>query len=183
MLANLRALLGVLIDIILLRRGPEQLPASPALLATLVVANIILTSLAAVFMPVTFVAALLQATVSAAVLLLWFRSALTFAGKRERFTQLMIALVGVNLLFLPLILPLFAALLPYLGKSDPQNPPPVMLMMIVLGIAAWAFFVQIRIVKATFEWPGFFAFLLLVGEVFAALVIMTLIFGTAPAPA
>ena len=34
MLANLRALFGVVVDIVLLRRGPEDLPASTVLLAS-----------------------------------------------------------------------------------------------------------------------------------------------------
>ncbi|MBC8028459.1 MAG: hypothetical protein H7Y89_20900, partial [Steroidobacteraceae bacterium] len=32
----MRALLGVIVDIILLRRGPEHVPASPALLAVII---------------------------------------------------------------------------------------------------------------------------------------------------
>ena len=39
MLANLRALFGVVVDIVLLRRGPEHLPASPALLAVTIAAK------------------------------------------------------------------------------------------------------------------------------------------------
>jgi hypothetical protein len=181
MLANLRALFGVIVDIILLRRGPEQLPASPALLGTLVVASILESSLAAVFMPVTFLFALLQAMVGAAVLLAWFHTALKIVGKRERFIQMMTALIGVNLLFFPVMLPLIGALLPYAGKPDPQNPPPAMLTMIILGIGAWALFVEIRIVKATFEWPAIAAFLLIAGEFFAAVLIATMLFGGAPA--
>jgi len=39
MLANLRALFGLLVDIVLLRRGPESLPASPSLLVIVIVLN------------------------------------------------------------------------------------------------------------------------------------------------
>ncbi len=180
MLANLRALLGVIVDIILLRRGPEQLPASRALLATLVVVSIVETSMLAILVPVSFAASLLQAAVGAAILLLWFHTALLLAGKRERFTQMMTALVGVNVLFIPIMLPLVAALLPYAGKTDPENPPPAALSLITLGLGAWALFIEIRIVRATFEWPAIAAFLLLAGEFFAALLISALLFGAAP---
>jgi uncharacterized membrane protein len=181
MLANLRALFGVIVDIILLRRGPEQLPASPTLLAALVAASIVQSSLAAFFTPVSFLSALLQTIVGAAILLLWFHAALKIAGKRERFTQMMSALFGVDLLFVPVILPLIGALLPYAGKTDPQNPPPAMLSLVFLGVGVWWLFVKIRIVKATFEMPAFAAFLLLAGEFFATILIFTLLFGAAPA--
>ena len=46
MLANLRALFGVFVDIMLLRRGPEHLPASPVLLGIVVAVDVILYSIA-----------------------------------------------------------------------------------------------------------------------------------------
>ena len=179
MLANLRALFGVIVDIILLRRGPEQLPASPALLVVVAVLSAVESSFMALLAPVSLAGVVLQSLVGTAVLLLWFHFALVLAGKRERFTQMMTAIIGVNVLFIPVVLPLYAALLPYIGKADPKVPPPAALSIITLLIGFWALFVEIRIVRAAFECPWIGAFLLVAGEFFAAVIIFALLFGAA----
>ncbi len=183
MLANLRALFGVVIEIILMRRGPEQLPASTVLLAAVVALSIIESSFMAFVAPVSLGAAFLQALIDAAVVLLWFRTALTIAAKRERFTQTMTGIFGVNVLFTPAMLPLVAALMPYVEKADPKNQPPAALVIFTLLIGAWVLVVYVRIVRVAFDCPWFLALLLVVGGFFAGAVISSLLFGVAPSPA
>src|SRR5262245_46831421 len=98
MLANLRALFGSVIDIILLRRGPEALPASQTLLAIVVALNVFVPVVIFGLLALPVTSALLASLVSTAVTLLWFRGALALANKRERFLQTMTAILGVNVL-------------------------------------------------------------------------------------
>jgi hypothetical protein len=52
MLANLRALFGVIADIVLLRRGPENLPASlPLLVFTVALYAVVASFVASAFAP------------------------------------------------------------------------------------------------------------------------------------
>jgi len=177
MLANLRALFGSVVDIILFRRGPENLPASQALLAIVVALSIVgLVAMSAVAsLPAS--RALLGGLIGSGVMLLWFRAALALANKRERFLQAMTAMFGVNTLFLPLMVPLLGALAPYMEKADANTPPPPALLLIFMFVMVWGFVVEMRIVRAAFECPWLVAALLLIGEFFAANVVAMLFFG------
>ena len=79
MLVNLRALLVRLIDIVLLRGGPEQLPASPGLLAMIVAVNVAVSAIIMRSFPQRRKTWQLQLLVGTVVALLWFR-----AGVRAR---------------------------------------------------------------------------------------------------
>jgi uncharacterized membrane protein len=177
MLANLRALFGSVVDIILFRRGPENLPASQALLAVLVAVNIVGSVLMSAVSSLPTSNALLESILGTVLMLLWFRAALAIANKRERFLQTLSAIFGVNILFLPVLVPLLGALLPYLEKGDANTPPPAALFLITLFVGLWAFVVEIRIVRAAFECPWIGAILLVVGELFAATFVATLLLG------
>jgi hypothetical protein len=122
---------------------------------------------------------LLLAIIGSAVMLLWFRTALAFANKRERFLQMMTAMFGTNSFFLPAAVPLSAAIQPYFEKADPTVAPPLALMLMGTVIGIWALAVEIRIVKATFECPWIGAALLVIGEFFAAITLASLLFGGA----
>jgi len=180
MLANLRALFGVVVDIVLWRRGPEQLPASPALLACVVALSIVGSALMCLVTPTSLASALAQGMVGAGVMLLWFRTALTLAGKRERFLQTATAIFGVNVLFVPAMVPLVGAVMPYMQKADPNVPPPAALLIVTFAIGLWAFLVEMRIVRAAFECAWFAAFLLVIGEILAAGFVGMLLFGEPP---
>ncbi len=182
MLANLRALFGVFADIMLLRRGPDHLPASPPLLAVLVVLNFVLYSIAStVVLPADTQAAnpWLVQFASIALLLAWFRVTLMLLRKSERYVQTMIAVFGVNLLAFP-ALPLFAALMPYAAQKPEAEPAPALLSLTVLAVAFWFAAVLVRIVKSAFEWPWFAAIVFMLSTGFGILIMLGLIFGTTP---
>jgi len=179
MLANLRALLGVIIDIILLRRGPESVPASQVLLAFVMALNIGGALLLGRVDADSLGQALAQSVVGCAVLLAWFHAALIIARKRERYLQTMTALFAVNALFLPAVIPMYTALMPYLEKADPANPPPAALLLLALALSIWVLVIQVRIVRAAFECPWLGAFLLMIGEIFFAGMVSMLFFGSA----
>ncbi|HET9863314.1 MAG TPA: hypothetical protein VFP37_07705 [Steroidobacteraceae bacterium] len=181
MLVNLRALFGVVLDIILLRRGPEQLPASPTLLVAAVVLYVAGFSFFVLVLPLTLPAALIQSALGAAVMLLWFRIALAIAGKPERFLQTLTAIFAVNVMFLPILVPLLGAVLPYLEKADPSVPIPAALVIVTMIVGIWGLLVEVHIVRAAFECPWVGGFLLVVGEIFASVFVASLLFGGAHA--
>lgn len=179
MLANLRALFGGLLDIAFFRRGPENLPASQALLALVVAMFIVLLVVMSVLVSLPAADALAVSIVQSVVMLAWFRGALAVANKRERFLQTATALFGVNVLFLPALVPLSNALRPYIEKADPTVAPPAALLLVTLWLMLWGFIVEIRIVKAAFECSWLGAVLLVVGESIAYVVVVALLFGSA----
>ena len=189
MLANLRALFGVVIDIVLLRRGPEHLPTSQALLAFSFALSVIASAFLGASLGLSVPMALLQSLVGSIVMGLWFHVGLGLALKRERVPQTLTALFIVNALFVPPLVPLLSAVLPFLQNPDPAVPPPGGPMFAISAIGFWALVVEVRIVRAAFEflsmgrfaWLG--AVLMVFGEFFAAAVIGSLLFGGADQPA
>jgi hypothetical protein len=189
MLANLRALLGMVADIIRLKGGPENLPASAALLACVV----------AVFAGGTAIAAASVATadqqawpievlVGIVVTLGWFHVALGLAKKRERFIQTMTALFAVRAIFTPALIPMLAGFRPYFaaaadaantGAATPHPAvmpdPPGALAALVLFLMIWLLVIEVRIIRAAFEWPTAGALFLVLTQEFAVAVVYGLL--------
>jgi hypothetical protein len=182
MLANLRALFGVVVDIVLLRRGPEHLPASPVLLAIVIgfyaVASIIVGKLVGPASGSAHLLPLLAFEIIAT--LLWYRVALQLAGKRERFVQAMTAMFAINLILLPLIIPLAA---PLVAQMQAQQDPSTLLKLIAFALLAWWIAANGNVIKSTFEWPWFAAILMLLAQKFSLSIAAELMFGGAAPPA
>jgi hypothetical protein len=183
MLANLRALFGVVVDIVLLRRGPEHLPVSQPLLVVVVVLSTIAAALLVVTAGAPLPAALLVASVGSLVMLGWFRFLLSAVNKRERFLQTMTAIFSINVLFVLLLIPLIQPLLPYFKLPAPTQPPPGLPLLIGAAICFWALFIEVRIVKAAFECPWIVAIMLLLSEMFVGNFVGALLFGGSGKPA
>jgi hypothetical protein len=184
MLVNLRALFGVILDIVLLRRGPENLPASNTLLAAAVAIFVALNVLAfQVFvvaqMPETPRAWPLMIVVASLLQLLWFRAAFRIVGKPERFAQTMIAVFATSTLFIP-ALALFGALIPYSKKGAAEAPP--LLSFLFIAIEVWMLVILSRIVRVAFEWPWLAAIVFVFAANFATAVILSVLFGDSPKP-
>jgi len=186
MLANLRALFGVFVDIMLLRRGPEHVPASPTLLVVLVALDLVLYSIGIeLLLPVSrpdAPAPWLVHAVIFALVLSWYRVAFHLLHRPERYVQTMIALFAVNLMVLP-SLPLFAAMAPYMSQEPGGAPAPASLSMLVSLVIFWVAAIQVRIVKAAFEWPWAASIVFVIGTGFALGTLLGLIFGASPKPA
>jgi hypothetical protein len=185
MLGSLRALLGVIVDIILLRRGPEHVPASPALLAVVIsvyVAGAAITG--ALFSPpeqpwaLELVVAIVVAIV---VTLAFYQVALNVAKKRERFVQTMTAMFAVRAIFTPLLVPMMGTLM---SSIQAKQPPSSMLALLVHAGMIWVFIVDVRIMRSAFELPTPAALLLVVGQQIVLLLIFVLLLGgSLPSPA
>ena len=177
MLVNLRAVLARVVDIVLLRAGPETLPASKGLLAVVVAVNVAVSAAVTAFMPTAPQSWPLQLLVGTIVTVLWFQLAFMLANKPERFLQTATAIFATTTLFLPALIPLVTALLPYLDKPDPAVDPPAALSILCALLAIWLLIVQVRIVRAAFEWPNFVAIIFIFGLNFASALVYGVLFG------
>jgi hypothetical protein len=177
MLANLRALFGVVIDIVLLRRGPEHLPVSQALLVVVAVLSTLANALLVIALGIPAGAALLMCSVASLVMVVWFRFLLGVANKRERFPQMLTALFCISALFLPLLLPLVQPLAPYFQDPKPTEPPPAIPMLVGAAIGFWALLLEVRIVRAAFESPWAVAIMLVLSEIFVSNIVGMILFG------
>jgi hypothetical protein len=182
MLVNLRALLVRLIDIVLLRGGPEQLPASPGLLAIVVALNVAVSALIYSLIPDAPNNWQMQLLVGTVVSLLWFRVAFSLANKPERFLQTSTAIFGITTLFIPALIPMIATMLPYIEKPDPMMNPPAALSLLAAILGIWLLIIQVRIVSAAFEWHWLVALIFIFGLNFASAVVYGVLFVVPPKP-
>jgi hypothetical protein len=183
MLANLRALFGVVVDIVLLRRGPEHLPASTGLLGVVIAINLIVSAVLTQMMPKVPPNWVLQLVVGNLLVLVWFQAGLSLAQKRERFVQTVTAIFIVSTLFLPILVPLFAAMQPYM--ADPENvpPPPGFVVLAAVAFAVWLLVIEARIVRSAFEWPTFLSIVFILAQNFVSAWLLGLLFATPGTPA
>jgi hypothetical protein len=182
MLVNLRVLFARLIDIILLRAGPESLPASASLLAVVIALNVAVSAIITSLIPTAPSRLSVEFLLDTVVALVWFQVAFALVNKRERFVQTMTAFFGVFTLFLPVLLPLAISLLPYTIKPDPANPPPTLSTLVGAALVIWLLVVLVRIVKAAFEWPYVAAILFIFGLRIATALVYAMLFGIPSKP-
>jgi hypothetical protein len=180
MLANLRVLLGMVADIIRLKGGPENLPTSTALLASVVGVFAVVTAIALASVATADQQAWpIEVVVGIVVTLGWFHIALGLAKKRERFVQTMTALFAVRAVFTPVLIPMLSGFRPYFaaaaatGTAAAPPDPPGALAALVLFLMIWLLVIEVRIIRAAFEWPIVGALFLVLGQEFA----VTLVYG------
>ena len=82
---------------------------------------------------------------------------------------------------MPVLIPMIATLLPYIEKPDPMANPPAALEPAGRPCSAiWLLIVQVRIVRAAFEWPYVGAIIFIFGLNFAAALVYAMLFGVPP---
>lgn len=94
----MRTLLALFRDIVLCRRGPDELPVSRGLLATLLATYAVGNFVQAVLSGWTLRGVAPLVIVEIVMLLAWVWALLAFYGKRPRFTQTMMAVIAIALL-------------------------------------------------------------------------------------
>jgi hypothetical protein len=179
MLANLRALFGVVVDIVLLRRGPEHLPASPLLLAVVVALYAGITGLVSTSVRTPDPQWPMMVALVICVKLAWYRVALQMSEKSERFVQTMNALFAVRALFTPLVLPISSILF---AQAQAKQPPSTTLSMMLLALIIWWFVVSVRIVRSAFDWSWPPAVIMVLAQEFALLLAAAALLGPAQPP-
>lgn len=174
------ALLRQLIEICLLRRGPQDLPWSPPAVA-LVTALLLALQLAFAVHFESPPAALAARVVVTLVLLLGATLALLrFRGMENRAAQTLLALAGMSLLFALVMMPLAIVLRPYLGD---ENPPPSMMLFALAAVFAffWKLRVEAAIWRQALEIPVPAAYLLTFALVLAEAGLLYLLVPVVPA--
>jgi hypothetical protein len=168
------ATIKILFDILLLRAGPEDLPASPRLLwGTFALLMAMQAGLGVWLMPED-PSILPQALVSGLASLGWLALVLRLFGKAERFTQTASAMLGMACLFAPISLPVIASIRPQAGQAVEWSP----LVLLAFGISLFLIYLNARILRAAIERPLFQCVLLfLLGEFLVFAVTLSLGIG------
>jgi hypothetical protein len=156
-----------------MRRGPEELPASWLLLAITMAAQVVVALVLGSILPALpqepgtenhGVALLLIETF---VPLLWGWAILQFAGRLERFLQMMTAAFGCQLVLLPLAVPaIWAARYFSEGSSLLLLAQAAQVVLSIWGTLATA-----RIVRAATDWPMVACVVLVVVQGLAVLLV------------
>lgn len=150
--------LRVTVDILLLRRGPQDLPADWNLLATLAVLYLIVH-----FVQVRTAAetgpALLQALLATALLVVYVRAALRLREHLPRFVQTLSALLAVGILATLLLLGPTAMMAPFLeqmaqGKDvQSMDQPPIFALLASAVVSIWALIAYAHIYRHALDVP------------------------------
>jgi hypothetical protein len=142
----MRELVRLFTDITLLRRGPQDLPASALLLALTIGAYLLICEIASELVPQQHLLA--QGVLYALFTVGWYAVLLRLCGRPERLLQTVTGLFAVQILLTP---PQLAAAV--LLQRFPQDSPTT-LPILTAGflIFIWLVAASSRIVKAALEW-------------------------------
>jgi hypothetical protein len=165
-------------QIALLRRGPQDLPASMLLLGLTVVAYLVVNLLLNALLSTANAAELpsypAELLVDTAFTLIWYVVLLRLAGRRERTLQTSTAVFGVQIVLAPLLF--FSTWLWPRFAQDTTWVVPVYLFAIVVGV--WLIAANSHIVKAAFEWTWPVSVVLVILQILAGLVLQRELFST-----
>lgn len=136
------------VEIALLRRGPQDLPASSFLLTVTVLGYLAVNVLARFLMPAAQGAWMLQLLFELLFTLGWYALLLRIFNRPERFLQTATAMFGYQTLLAP---PIIAAiwLVQQFGKESVWLLP---VLVIALVLVVWLIAAGAHILKAALEW-------------------------------
>lgn len=152
-------------QIALLRRGPQDLPASMLLLVLTVIAYLVVNLLLYALLPpaAELRAYPAQLLVDPAFTLLWYVVLLRLAGRPERTLQTCTAVFGLQTVLTPLLC--FQGWLGPRFAQDTTWMVPVGLFAIV--VAVWWIAASSHIVKAALEWSSTLSVVLVILQILA----------------
>jgi hypothetical protein len=136
------------LDIVLFRRGPEDLPVSQTLLFLTIAANVLLGLAFDALLPLPEYNRIPLAVAEAVVTAGWYWALLQLARKPERFLQTASAIFGISIVLLPLYT--FAKWLT-LGHKPDDMPP--LVMGVALLVQVWVLAINSRILQSATQWP------------------------------
>lgn len=160
------------IDILRLRKGPEDMPASAALLRAVIVGAVLMRVAAHAMVgaessgnPAVLIA------LELGLLLLGVKLALRAAGHQERFTQTATSILGCQLVMAPALLASRWLLLTYFDQPGMGS----VARLLFVAVALWLLVVTVRILRSATGWPVFATVVLALGiEVVTMLVALML---------
>ncbi len=139
-------LLLALRDIVWMRRGPQDLPYSPALLVTLVFANLAVQWALAIFSGAEQVS-ITQVIVEEAALFSFLYLILMTRGFANRFVQTGTAFQGVTIFFTLLIAPIVIVMSGNPKLAQPLTPLQSLFALLTLPIIVWKFVIDAYIFR------------------------------------
>lgn len=142
-------LLKLFVDIALLRRGPQEVPASPVLLAGTVGAYFAVSALVSSVLPPLPGRWFWHLLVDIAFTLAWYVLLLRLFNRGERILQTTTAVFGYQ----ALLAPLWIAAAWMIGRF--QNDTTILFFVSLLGVGmlVWILAVNGHILRAALEWP------------------------------
>jgi hypothetical protein len=176
---QLSAALRVLVGIVRLKNGPEDLPVSASLLvATIVLATIPDALIFAILPTPADASPVLLIVIGIVTTVIWYGALLRFAGKPERFLQTLTAVFGFQIILAPAMV--FTAWFIVTYQKDPTWQLPAALLRSIVEI--WALVILARILRSATQWPVFTCVVLAIAnELLTLLLVSSLFPATAPA--
>jgi len=135
-------LLNLFFDICLLRAGPQDLPASNALLGATLAAHVVV-GVALGLVSYSFLGAVYYALVSTLILVLFTRLALLLRSYVERFNQTVCGLAGTDVLLGLVAWPVTA----WLYRADAEGADLLVPFAVWLLLVAWSLVVTAHILR------------------------------------
>ena len=169
----MQALIAFFFELCLLRRGPQDLPASEALFRLVLVADIAAGVLVGVTGGVHPLVGFAQSVLEISLTLSLLYGALRLAGHPARFNQSAIALLGTGALIGVLALPAVALSAMGGGETDAAT----LGTFLLVGLLCWSILVTGHIVRHTFALSLGQGIGIAVAYQLLAIVIMDLLFG------
>jgi hypothetical protein len=174
----MKELLRLYGEITLMRRGPQDLPASPLVLALTVFANFAVNSAMAFALPAFEGPWLLLLLVEIVFELAWYALLLRLMRKPERFLQTASAMFGYQTLLAPLALTAASFLKRYSG--DQQSSELLLATIVTLGVVMWVVAAGAHILKAALEWKLLASVALVIAQFLAARTVLYALFSSSP---
>lgn len=171
--------LRVLVGIVRLKNGPEDLPVSASLLvATIVLATIPDALIFGILPTPADSSPVVLIVIGIVTTLIWYGALLRFAGKPERFLQTLTAVFGFQIILAPAMV--FTAWFIVTYQKDPTWQLPAALLRSIVEI--WALVILARILRSATQWPIFTCVVLAIANELLTLLLVSSLFP-AGAPA
>jgi hypothetical protein len=175
---DMRELIGLFTQIALLRRGPQDLPASVLLLVLTIVGYLCVNLLVNVALPPVkelppitgWLAPLLVGTLFT---LAWYVVLLRLVGRPERTVQTATAVFGLQMVLSPLSVG-FEWLMRRFGEDQTWEVP---ITSAGLLLIAWLIAANSHIVKAALDWSGMASVALVILEMLAGWLLLLAVFS------
>lgn len=145
----MKEVIGLYVQIALLRRGPQDLPASRLLLILTVCGYAAVNALVSALLPPAQDWQL-QLTVDVLFTLAWYAALLRLAGRRERFLQTATGVFGLQSVVAPLLIASEWLMRRYGQDTNWQLP----IAVGGLALVMWLIAANSHVVKAALEWSS-----------------------------
>jgi len=142
-------ILRLFIDIALLRRGPQDLPASAALLAATIAGYVVVNTLVSLVLPPTSGPWLAHLAVDVIFTLVWYAALMRVYKRPERFLQTTTAVFGFQMV----LAPLYISIVWLVGRYQNNQNWLLPIALLGLGALAWVLAVNGRVLKAALDRP------------------------------